>query len=74
MSSPQRWTDPVTISENGNRMVVETTYDNGDRCQMIFVRHAGDTWMVTLCHPGMPAIVLPAEHATALAYGLRRGV
>jgi len=72
VSSPQRWTDPVTISENGDRMVVETTYDNGDRCQMIFVR-AGTAWLITLCHPGMPAIVLPSEHATALAYGLRRG-
>jgi hypothetical protein len=73
VSSPQRWTDPVTISENGDRIVVETTYDNGDRCQMIFVR-AGANWLITLCHPGMPAIVLPAEHATALAYALRRGV
>jgi hypothetical protein len=73
VSGPQQWNEPVTISESGDRVVVETTYDDGTRCQMIFVRD-GETWTITICHPGMPAILLPAGHATTLAYGLRQAV
>ena len=71
MSTPKGWTDPVTINDNGDRIVVETTYADATRCQMIFRRDGGG-WRITLCHPGVPEILLPAATATSLAYGLRQ--
>jgi hypothetical protein len=73
VSQPKKnaWTTPVEINDAGTRIVVETTYENGERCQMIFVRVA-DGWTLTLCAPGVLPINLPAEHANRLSYGLRQ--